>query len=1412
MAHHSKARLAEIIASAADAIVSTDEEQRIIVFNSAAEKLFGYRAVEVIGKPLDLLIPERVRAQHREHIRRFSATGETHRRMGQLGEIVGLRADGEEILIEAAISQTGSSPHKIFTAFLRDVTERWRAELAMLPRELRIEGVIASMAEGIVSIDKTLRIVLANPAAEHMFGRSLKEMLGQPLSALIPERFRAQHDQHIRRFAATGQTNRAMGKYGPIYGLRASGEEFPIEATISQSGASGDRLLTVILRDITERRHAEEGLLRFRMAMETSLEGIFLMDFETFRYLDVNETGCRMLGYSREELLTMRTMDTNLEISEADQRQRFEQARALGSDHVITEAEGRFMRRKDGSTFPIEVARRYMRIGEQEIVVGIARDITERRQADEELRRSRALLSSIVENIPAMIFLKNAGDLRFALTNRAFEELTGLSKGKLLGKHDHDFFPKEEADFFVANDKAVLASGELLDLPEESIQTPSGTRFLHTKKIPLLDDGGKLQYLLGISEDITERALSARRSVEQFRILELIAQAVPLAGILDALCRSFESLCARGASASILLLDADGIHLRHGAAPNLPERYIRAIDGVAIGPAVGSCGTAAYLARQVIVSDIENDPLWRDYRDVALRDGLRACWSTPIFSDKRKVLATFAIYYREVKTPNDAELELIDRAAHLASIAIGRAQNDLALRESEAKYRELIEQASDGIFVSDTAGNALIVNSRWRELLGYTKEEVAGINTTQTYLDEEKPIHAKRLDQVRAGQTLRFERMVRRKDGSAFPAEISLKMLGNESVLGIYRDISERRAQEQKIVRLIRIHEVLSGINSAIVRIRDRQELFEEACRIVVEQGRFTTGWISVLDPASGNLLAVAQAGLPLDFGLEGGSSIRSIGLVPAGTAKVALREKRPAFDNDIERTLGSIESESAPGTMNIRRAAIDMGAKSVIALPLIVEDEVLGILALYAPERNFFDDEEMKLLTELAGDISFGLEFIAKEEKADYLAYYDVLSGLPNRTLFFDRFTHQLGTAARDGSSVALVLMDIDRFRLINDTLGRHAGDALIGMVAQRIKETFRDQDSMARVGANSFAVAVSGAWQAGDAARILAAHNRQLFGQPFLLGTEQLRVSATVGVAMFPGDGSTPEVLFANAEAALRQAKEQTALFLFYNPQMNARVAESLHLENRLRRALDNGEMVLWYQPKVSVRTRKILGFEALMRWRDPESALMVPPAQFIPLMEQTGLILQAGRWALFQVARDCSACSEAGIKPPRVAVNVSPIQLRQKDFTATVIEAAQKFKEGGAQFDLEITESTIMADVDAIIPILQTIRGLGVGIAVDDFGTGYSSLAYIARLPIQDLKIDRSFIVGMTQDEDSLAIVKSIIFLAHSLRLNVVAEGVETEEQAAILLELGCDEMQGYLISRPLPPEQAMKLLRN
>jgi EAL domain-containing protein (putative c-di-GMP-specific phosphodiesterase class I) len=303
-------------------------------------------------------------------------------------------------------------------------------------------------------------------------------------------------------------------------------------------------------------------------------------------------------------------------------------------------------------------------------------------------------------------------------------------------------------------------------------------------------------------------------------------------------------------------------------------------------------------------------------------------------------------------------------------------------------------------------------------------------------------------------------------------------------------------------------------------------------------------------------------------------------------------------------------------------------------------------------------------------------------------------------------------------------------------------------------------------------------------------------------------MRIAVKVGIAIFPDDGANADTLIRNAEAALKKAKGGGDRYLFYAQEMTDRVAEKLTLESKLRGALEKDEFVLYYQPKVDVQTRQIMSVEALMRWRSPELGL-VPPMKFIPLLEETGLILEVGTWALKCAARDHRGWVEAGLAAPRVAVNVSPIQLRQRDFV-TAVEHALSGGVSPTGIDLEITESVIMKDIEGNIEKLKVIRALGVSIAIDDFGTGYSSLAYLAKLPVETLKIDRAFIVDMTEQADASLLVRTMISLAHSLRLKVVAEGVETEEQAKMLRLLGCDQMQGYFFAKPMPQEALMQLL--
>ncbi|MCL4455261.1 MAG: GGDEF domain-containing phosphodiesterase, partial [Deinococcus sp.] len=359
-------------------------------------------------------------------------------------------------------------------------------------------------------------------------------------------------------------------------------------------------------------------------------------------------------------------------------------------------------------------------------------------------------------------------------------------------------------------------------------------------------------------------------------------------------------------------------------------------------------------------------------------------------------------------------------------------------------------------------------------------------------------------------------------------------------------------------------------------------------------------------------------------------------------------------------------------------------------------------------------------------------------------------------------------------------------------------------------LSDTLGDRATHARISADYFGIAVGDVPEEADIAHFLEKQVMHALSQPFVVENNELRISAKAGIAVFPNDGADAETLFKNAEAALKNAKLSGDKYLFYTSELNAQVAEKLSLENKLYRALEREQMVLHYQPKVDLKKGRISGLEALMRWDDPDTGL-VPPVKFIPILEETGLILEVGRWALERAVADFRQWQTKGLKAPRIAVNVSPVQLRQKDFVSTVERVLSGAGDMVGGLELEITESLIMQDIEANIKKLRAIRDMGVEVAVDDFGTGYSSLSYIAKLPINALKIDRTFIVNMTGSPDDLSIVSAIISLAHSLNLRVVAEGVETEEQANLLRLLKCDEIQGYLFSPAVPAERVERFLR-
>jgi diguanylate cyclase (GGDEF)-like protein len=480
----------------------------------------------------------------------------------------------------------------------------------------------------------------------------------------------------------------------------------------------------------------------------------------------------------------------------------------------------------------------------------------------------------------------------------------------------------------------------------------------------------------------------------------------------------------------------------------------------------------------------------------------------------------------------------------------------------------------------------------------------------------------------------------------------------------------------------------------------------------------------------------------------------------------------------------------------------------SVVTLPLVIHERAVGCLVLATDERGSFDAAEMRLLTELAGDISFALDHIEKAEKLNYLAYYDALTGLANRTLFLERLTQQVDAARRNDTKFAVVVHDPERFETINETFGRNQGDALLKDVAERLIASAGDRNSVARIGSDQFAVVLPFAGEADIAARALDEQHQAWLGTPFKVGRHDVTLTAHTGVSIYPADGPDAETLLKNAEAALKRASSPGERIVFFTQEIGDRIAERLSMETRLRRAMENAEFVLHYQPKVDLGTRKLEGLEALIRWQSPELGL-VPPAKFIPLMEETGMIVEVGAWVLQQACSDRCLWLEQGLAAPRIAVNVSSVQLRQPDFL-NVVRAALKratrnaviFGAAEAGMDIELTESLFVEHMEANMEKLRAIRELGVEVAIDDFGTGYSSLGYLAKMPVDSLKIDRSFTAAMLDDPSVMTLVSTVITLAHSLKLTVVAEGVELDEQAKILRLLRCDQMQGYLISKPLP----------
>ncbi|TAN70457.1 MAG: EAL domain-containing protein [Methylobacter sp.] len=693
----------------------------------------------------------------------------------------------------------------------------------------------------------------------------------------------------------------------------------------------------------------------------------------------------------------------------------------------------------------------------------------------------------------------------------------------------------------------------------------------------------------------------------------------------------------------------------------------------------------------------------------------------------------------------------------LATYFVARRRAEQTLTASEGYQRAIFNATPDAMLISDKQGIITQVNQQAELLLGYKLGELIGqpieILVPESFRAKHPEKHAKFVADpvtrpLRTGRTLQ----ARRKDGSSFDVDISVSPIKTEQGLffaSALRDVTRYRQAEAHL----RVAAIAFESNEPMV-ITDAESLILQVNRAFTESTGYTK------EEVIGQHINLLKSGRhDEDFYAEMWASIHR-----DGTWQGEIWDKRK-------------NGEIYP---------------KWLIISVVKGDD--GVVSHYV--GTHIDITERK----------------AAEEQIKQLAFYDSLTQLPNRRLLQERLKHGIDVERRDGKQLALLMLDLDRFKAVNDSLGHLAGDELLQQVAARITKRLREVDMVARLGGDEFIVLLEDISHPEDAARVaedIIADLSKLF---CVAQGEEVQISASIGISLYPQHGDSPEALMDHADAALYQAKDAgRGCFAYFSEDLTVAARERIALESRLRRAIEQQELRVFYQPQVDIASARIVGAEALVRWQDPVEGL-IPPFRFIPIAEETGLIIPIGEWVLRETCRQGRQWLDAGLPPLTLAVNVSPHQFRRSDICDVVAAVLNETGFPAKQLELEITESGLMENQENATDILNCLRGQGIRLAIDDFGTGYSSLAYLKHFPLDLLKIDKSFIDDIPHLQYDMEIAATIIAMGHILGFKVLAEGVETLEQLAFLREKGCDMYQGYIKSRPIPAEEFAELLRN
>ena len=745
--------------------------------------------------------------------------------------------------------------------------------------------------------------------------------------------------------------------------------------------------------------------------------------------------------------------------------------------------------------------------------------------------------------------------------------------------------------------------------------------------------------------------------------------------------------------------------------------------------------------------------------------------------------------------------------------AVNRAINEAAARRErraiEQRLHDIVATAQDWIWELDAQRRFVFSSDSVAAILGHSPQQIVGTQLLDHLHEEDRA--AAELAMGGLSPERRYASRAsyrwRHRDGHYRWLEHNVLALFEDGRVtgfrGAERDVTERREQEDRIARLTRVLQMLSGINSLVPRIRDRKELLQEACRFAVKTGGYAHAVVMLRKSGAQPVQPAAWFGVDEKRTDMLCAALAENARQSVGIAGRVMQNGTVFVSNDI--AAAGLDSALHAGLVHA-------GCRSVVALPLVVDKTTIGMLLLAAPQAQVISDHELRMLRELAANLSFAVQYLQKDSTVRFLSYFNPQTGLARRSLFCERLGRQMAKPARGPQRSAVAILDIEQLSIINDSFGRHTGDLLLQHVADRLRGHVQDGELLAQFDGGTFAVMLNVFPKADFTVEPLQEMIAAVFARPFQLEGCELPVPVKSAIAVQADGNSDANVLVQNAETALRAAKASGEKHLRFDAERHSKVVARLTLEHKLRVALEQQQFELHYQPKVNVKTRRIEGVEALIRWRDPEAGL-VSPAAFIPLLESTGLIIEVGDWVLERAALDCQQWRHDGLPPVRIAVNISPVQLRRPDFLSRFTKLTDSWACSNCGLDVEITEGTLIDDSDATLKKLERLRAAGVKIAIDDFGTGYSSLSRLAELPIDTLKIDRSFVSRLRPDDRSgRVLVRTIISLARSFRMTVVAEGVETHEQLGLLWDMECDQSQGYLHSKPVAAVELVELLRS